>query len=189
MMHHIHIYPCIVKSPSIYMHAITVSLCVCNNIYIVTVFGADALAPGGEVERLLDRHLADVHVRLADVGCRLLRHELVEPEAVVGDIAGAPERGVQLAGQGEQQRGLPGRRRAKQQRHPRRADDAGDVLEDGQRGLPPQTDAAQTQGALRDIARRVEQRRQRAAADVALGRHRQLLEPHLHRRQLDANPA
>ena len=28
------------------------------------VLGADALAPGGEVERLLHRHLADVHIRL-----------------------------------------------------------------------------------------------------------------------------
>jgi hypothetical protein len=154
------------------------------------VLGPDALAPGGEVERLLDRHLADVHVGLADVRRRLLRHELVEGEPVVGDVAAGPERLlVQLPGEGEQQRGLPRGRRAEQQRHPRRPDHAGDVPEDGERGLAPQPEATEAQRALGHVARRVEQRRQRAAAHVAPGLHVHMLEPHLHRRKLDPHPA
>jgi len=93
---------------------------------------------------------------------------------------------VQFAGQGEQERRLAGRRRAKQERHPGRPDDAGDALEDVERPPLAELDPDASQQALGHVQRDVGQRGQRAGADVALRLHVEVPEPHLHRGDLDA---
>jgi hypothetical protein len=151
----------------------------------LTVSLAHTLAPRGEVEDLLDGHLAVVDVVLADVRRRLLRHELVQPVAVVGYLPADLKSGVQLAGQGQQERRLAGRRWAEQQRHPGRAHDAGDVLEDVERLPLAELDPDASQQRVGHVQRDVRQRGQRAGADVALRLHVDAPEPHLHRGDLD----